>query len=239
MTKHTPNVKRTEANNWYEVIPSKFIKQSHNPNFHNHKIKVPFRCICIGASGSGKTNLLMDLLYRMNGTFNQILLVIPTSHESLYNYLKDVFKDKPDQFHVYEDGSIPSPNDEIFEDKNSQNLIIFDDMICYKKAQSIINDYFIRSRKLGRNTSVIYLSQNYYSVPKIARNQATHIIIKKISGNKDRAMILREFSNDLTKEQFEQMYEECCADFGGFIMVDFTCPLSEKYRKGFLEPISV
>jgi hypothetical protein len=238
MTKHTPNVKRTEANNWYEVIPSKFIKQSHNPNFHNHKIKIPFRMGIVGFSGSGKTNLLMDLLYRMNGTFTKIILCLPVAHEPLYDYLKDKFKDHPDQFYIYENGNIPSPDDDMFEDTD-QSIIIFDDLITFKKCQEKINDWFIRGRKIGKNTSCVYLSQNFYSIPKITRNQLSHLILKKISGIKDRNMIMREITNYISKEDFEKMYKESTKEFGDFLMIDHVCNPTDKYRKGFLEPISV
>lgn len=238
MTKSSPNITRSEANNWYEILPPKYLSKAHNPNYHNHKINVPFRMGIIGFSGSGKTNLLMDLLYRMNGTFNQIVLCIPSAHEPIYNFLKDKFRDHPELFHVFEGGRAPSPDDDIFEDKESQNLVIFDDLITFKNSQSKINDWFIRGRKVGKNTSVIYLSQNYYSIPKIARNQMSHIIIKKISGLKDRNMIMREFTNDLTKEQFEKLYEECTQNFGDFLMIDHVASPKERYRKGFLNIIN-
>lgn len=224
----------SSAQNWYDLIPSKFKNKSRNPNYGiSHKIKVPFRMCMIGNSGSGKSNILLDLLYRFNGTFDQIFLVIPTAHEPLYLFLEEQFKDHPDQFHIYENGNVPTPTDPIFEDKTLQNLIIFDDMITYTKIQPKINQWFIAGRKCGLSTSVIYLSQNYYSIPKTARNQCSHIIIKRISGEKDRAMILREFSSDLTTDQFNKMYEECCKDFGSFLMVDFTDP-NGKYKNGFL-----
>lgn len=236
--KSSPNINKSDANNWYEIIPSKYLSKAHNPNFNNHKIKVPFRMGIIGFSGSGKSNLLIDLLYRMNGTFNQIILCIPSAHEPLYLWLKDKFKDHPDQFHIFENGQIPSPDDDMFKDDLSQTCIIFDDMITFKNCQDRINDWFIRGRKVGKNGSVIYLSQNFYSIPKKSRNQMSHFIIKKISGIKDRNMIMREFTNDISKEQFEKMYNECTENFGDFLMVDHFAPPSERYRKGFLNVVS-
>lgn len=227
----------SSAQNWYDKIPKKLLNQSRNPNYGiSHRIKVPFRMCMVGNSGSGKSNILMDLLYRFNSTFDQICLVIPTAHEPLYLFLEEQFKDHPDQFHIFENGNIPSPNDPIFEDKTLQNLIIFDDMITYAKLQPKIAEWYIKGRKVSRSTSVIYLSQNYYSIPKIIRNQCSHIIVKRISGEKDRAMILREFSNDLTTDQFNKMYEECTKEFGDFLQIDFTDP-NGKYKKGFLTPL--
>lgn len=237
-TKISPS--SSSAQNWYDILPRRFKNQSRNPNYGiSHKINVPFRMIMIGNSGSGKSNILLDLLYRFNGTFDQIFLVIPCSHEPLYLFLEEQFKDYPDQFHIYENGNIPNPNDEVFKDNTLQNLIIFDDMITYTKLQPKINQWFIAGRKVGCSTSVIYLSQNYYSIPKTARNQCSHIIIKRISGEKDRAMILREFSSDLTTDQFNKMYAECTKDFGDFLLVNISKNRNEKYQKGFLTPFQI
>jgi hypothetical protein len=51
-------------------------------------------------------------------------------------------------------------------DKQYQNLIIFDDFVT-QKDQNLIIDLFIRGRK--KNTSVIYLTQTYFSTLKDIR----------------------------------------------------------------------
>ena len=48
---------QAELIDWYKEIPSKFLTKSHNPNFNKHGIKLPFRMLIIGGSGSGKTQM--------------------------------------------------------------------------------------------------------------------------------------------------------------------------------------
>ena len=55
-------------------------------------------------------------------------------------------------------------------------LIIFDDMITdimtNKKFQAVINELFIRCRKI--NISLAFITQSYFSVPKDVRLNSTH-----------------------------------------------------------------
>ena len=48
-----------ELHNWYDKIPKKFLPKQHNPYFHIHHIKLPFRMLITGSSGSGKTQTLL------------------------------------------------------------------------------------------------------------------------------------------------------------------------------------
>jgi len=39
---------------YYKVMPKKFLLQSHNPNYKDHELNLPFRMLIIGGSGAGK-----------------------------------------------------------------------------------------------------------------------------------------------------------------------------------------
>ena len=43
--------------NFYKVIPKELLLQANNPNYDKHKIKIPFRMLICGSSGSYKTKL--------------------------------------------------------------------------------------------------------------------------------------------------------------------------------------
>ena len=65
-------------------------------------------------------------------------------------------------------------------------LIVFDDMIAdimaNKKFQAIINEIFIRWRKL--NISLVFIIQSYFSVPKDNILNETHYLIMTVNNKK-------------------------------------------------------
>ena len=69
----------------------------------------------------------------------------------------------------------------------NENLNVFDDMIAdimaNKKFQAIINEQFIRWRKL--NNSLVFITQSYFSVPKDVRLNSTNYLIMKINNRKE------------------------------------------------------
>ena len=73
------------------------------------------------------------------------------------------------------------------QSENKKKLIVFNDMIAdimkNKKFQAIINELFIRCRKL--NISLVSITQSYFPVPKDARLNATHYLIKKINNKRE------------------------------------------------------
>ena len=65
-------------------------------------------------------------------------------------------------------------------------LIVFDDMVAdimtHKKVQAIIKEPFIRCRKV--NTSLVFITQSYFSVPKDVRLDSTHYLIMKMNNKR-------------------------------------------------------
>lgn len=104
MTKKKPTLGNEPAN-WYNIIPKKYKNTSFNPNFEKHGIHIPARIGIVGFSGSGKSNTIVDLIYRFNGTFDTIILCMPNADEPLYRYLRDKFSGS--NFMIYENGEIP------------------------------------------------------------------------------------------------------------------------------------
>ena len=47
----------------------KYKLNNPNPGFNIHKMKLPFRCLLVGPSGSGKGVVLINLLKAFNNTF--------------------------------------------------------------------------------------------------------------------------------------------------------------------------
>ena len=221
--------KKNRITNIYKKIPKDLLPKTHNPCFDNHKMKVPFRLVIVGASGAGKTNVAVEIMRRMNDTFNDITIITKNSDEPIYNYLKT--KMSPDELTVLE-GIESIPDLESF-DPEVQSLVIFDDLVL-EKNQKKIEEYFIRGRK--RNISMMYLTQSYYKTPRPIRLNVNYLILKKLASKRDLNTILSEVNIGLKKEDLFNIYKHCIeGDFTNFMMIDIDAPEEEKFRKNFLE----
>ena len=75
--------------------------------------------------------------------------------------------------------------EEYNSNKKSKKLIVFDDMtadmLSNKKPNPIVNELFIRGRKL--NISLAFISQSYFAVPKNIRLNSKHYYMMEIPNN--------------------------------------------------------
>lgn len=224
--------KPDKLTNFYDRINPAFVKKYHNPHIVDHELEIPFRMLIIGGSGSGKTNVLLNLLQRMSGTFEKVIIVCKDADEPLYNDLAE--RHKKDKSLCILEGidSIP-PLDEL---KNcGQTLVAFDDLVL-EKNQEIIKDYFIRGRKIGGGISMCYLSQDYYRIPKSIRVNANYIILKKLSSNKDLGIILREYNVGDIKT-VKKFYDYATRNPLDFLLIDITASPDKRFRRGFLNNV--
>ena len=227
-----------EIINFYDLDEVKAYALQHiNPKYDFEKmpLKHPMRMVICGASGSGKSNLLLNIIRLMNNTFEKILIFTQDRDEQLYNYLSN---------------TIPAEHLEIFEgiDKvmnynfnnleEKQYLIIFDDMCIEKeKSQKNICELYVRGRKMahGCGCSLIYLTQSYYQVPFVIRKQMTSLILRKINGRRDASAILRDCAVDMKTSQLLNIYEQCCNpdDITAFLFIDFNAREDKRFRYKF------
>ena len=80
--------------NWYDKIPSGNNKKKLPKKIKNHHIYHNSMILCIGGTGTGKTNALIDYLSRTSGEFHKIIIVsFSTLDEPLYNFLQQKSND--------------------------------------------------------------------------------------------------------------------------------------------------
>jgi hypothetical protein len=224
--------KKVEYINFYEKKDvKKFLLNKHNPNYDLHHIVMPFRMLIIGSSGSGKTHCFVNLLHNFGKTFQNIHIITKNKDEPLYNYLNEKLGKKG---LVISEGisSLPDLDD---YDKDEQSLIVLDDLVL-EKNQKKISDYYIRCRKL--NISVIYISQDYYSVDKMIRRNLNYLIIKQVSSLRDLRLIMSEYSIGIDKDMMEKVYKYATNDRSKFLMIDME-DRNYRFRKGLDEVINV
>jgi hypothetical protein len=225
-----PPKTKAEIVDWYKKIPKKFLLKSHNPHYDIHHIKLPFRMIIAGNSGSGKTQTLLNLLYNMPNTFEKIFIITKNKDEPLYNYLEE--KLGKEGLSIKE-GITELPDlDSLNKEEN--NLIVLDDLVNEPaKQQKPICDYFLRARK--KNASIIYISQSFYAVPKFIRDNISYLIIKQVSSMKNLTMICRECSLGIEKPQLKKIYDDATKTKQDFLLIDLEGDKDERFRKNFDE----
>ena len=220
---------KVEIINYYEKMPKKFLLQTENPNIHLHGFKIPMRACIVAPSGSGKTNFLLNMLHLFSkgeGTWGSLHIITANANEPLYDYLKS----KNKRISIKEGlGNLPILDE---MDKEINNLVVLDDLVLSKNL-SAVETYYVRARKM--NTSVIFISQSYFRIPKIIRNNCSYMILLKLSGHREVNMILKDFGLGVSKEQLLQMYQYATNEKFSPLILDLEQEPNKRFRKGFQE----
>jgi ABC-type dipeptide/oligopeptide/nickel transport system ATPase component len=222
-----------QIENLYEKIPKELLDKVDNPNFNLHRLKLPFRMCIVAPSGSGKTNFLINLLSIMSsgkGTFASIHIITKNADEPLYKWIQS----KSDQIVIKEGLNNTPPLDKF--DKELNHLVVWDDLVLAKDL-SMVENYYIRARKL--NVSVIFISQSYFKIPKIIRNNCSYMVLLKLSGNREVNMILSEFGLGVSKEQLIALYEFATREKFSPLLIDLEADKNDRFRKGLIDIISI
>ena len=217
---------------------------NNNNEKHNEKWPYipdhPYRILIIGGSGSGKTNILLNLINEQKD-IDKIYLYAKDLSEPKYEYLiknrenagikhlndsKAFIECSNTMNDVYENIDNYNPN------RKRKILIVFDDMIAdimtNKKFQSLIKELFIRCRKL--NISLVFITQSYFFVPKDVRLNSTHYLIMKINNRRELQNIAFNHSADIDYKDFMKIYRKYTKEPYSFLTVDDTLPPSNPLR---------
>ena len=129
-----------------------------------------------------------------------------------FNYPKPFIEYSNDMHDVYKNIDDYNP------DKENKILIVFDDMIAdmihNKKLNSIVTGLFIRGRKL--NTSLVFITQSYFKVPKDVRLNTSHFFITKIPDKRELQQIAINHSSDINTKDFTNIYKKYTAESYSF-----------------------
>ena len=152
-------------------------KTEHNKNWL-YTPDHPYRILIIGGSGSGKTNVLLNLIEKQPD-IDKRYLYAKDPYKAKYQYLINIhekvglkrFNDLKAFIEYSNDMRHVCKNiDEYNIDKERKILILFVDMIAdiikNKKLNSIVTQLFIRVREL--NIYIVFITQSYFKVPKDA-----------------------------------------------------------------------
>jgi hypothetical protein len=220
--------------NMYDKIPKHLIDKVDNPNYNLHNLKIPMRMCIVAPSGSGKTNFLVNLIHLFScgekGTFSTIHIITKNQDEPLYKWLNSKCESI-----IIKEGLSNTPKLDDF-DKDTNHLVVWDDLVLSKDLTNVEN-YYIRARKL--NVSVIFISQSYFKIPKIIRNNCSYMVLLKLSGNREVNMILSEFGLGVTKEQLLNLYKYATMEKFSPLLIDMEEDVDKRFRKGLNQILSI
>ena len=93
----------------------------------------------------------------------------------------------------------------------------------------------IRARKL--NTSIVFIMQPYFKVPKDIRLNFTLFFIMTIPNEREPQKIALNHSSDINLKDFIKIYKKCTAEPYSFLVNDTTLPLDNflRFRKNILK----
>ena len=118
-------------------------------------------------------------------------------------------------------------------------LIVFDDMIAdimtNKKFQDIINELFIRCKKL--NISLVFITQSHFSVSKKVRLNSTQYLIMNIHNKLDLQNIATDHSADIDYKGFMKIYKKWAGEPYSFLTISTALPANDllRFRKNLLD----
>lgn len=198
-----------------------YCKDGTDTDREDRVLPQPLRCLIVGSSGCGKTNLLLNMIYDKRGVQFKHLYVFSRSIEQPayaelrkhYERVEKALGYKVSQFYSNCADLIP------LDECKSNSLVVFDD--CLLEEQIKIKDYFIRGRH--KHVSCVYLSQSYGRVDmQVIRNNVNLLCVFSQNKHYTRRIYEDFVGSDTTYDGFESMCKRCWSEPHGFITVDMT-----------------
>lgn len=227
--------------NFYELIPKKFQSEPRTySNFDQIQIKIPFRAVITGATGSGKTNALLRLFTGINA-FDKVYLYAKDLTEPIYMYWADAFEqaERTSGAQIFtKSNDLKTLPPVSSHDEKMNTLMVFDDMMTEKdKDLARATQYWIMGRK--KNCSCVMLTQSYFKAPIDMRKNSELFFFTKLRTDRDLCFIMKDFELGLSEEQILKLFKEATKDgFPDFFLVDTeTKDPRYRFRKNF-EPMA-
>lgn len=198
---------------------------------HKHSALLPnsIRCIISGASGCGKTCVMISLLVDENGLkFNNVYVYSKSLYQPKYQFLKSIL-DRVSQIKYFPF----KDSDEIVDPSEARenSIFIFDDVACDKQNKIML--YF----SMGRHKDIdsFYLCQTYAKIPKhLIRDNANMLVLFKQDDLNLKHIYRDHVSTDMTFDQFKTLCSNCWIHQRGFLVIVKDSEIYKgRYRKGF------
>jgi hypothetical protein len=207
-----------------------------------------FTCIC-GSSASGKSNLILNLLFHWGKTSNKypsfwrrVYIIGPSvnvdktlkplrdmrDNEAMQDDIEIITIDEDlDKLDVILKEIEKHLNSDDIREYDAENgihsIIIFDDMGSYVKRgySDQLAKLCSKYRHIGKyGLSCIFTSQTFRQTPTFLRKNSSYYIIFRTPNKKDKDAIIEEFSSSFGDDIFVKSFETATDAKYNFLMID-------------------
>ena len=214
--------------------------------------KFPFSMIISGKSGSGKTNLLLNLLTKKefyNNYFHYILIFSPTigCGDDMYDVLKLPEENIMNDFNEEHLNNIIEARKALIKEKgieyvakNSRMLIIMDDCIASQKgflqSPSALKMFALLRHYL---VSVIILIQSYNKIPRALRINSNATMVFPSTQSEIEVLIDEITPPNFKKRDFEKVIDYATSEQYQFLYINNHAAPDKRIRKNLTEIIDL
>ena len=216
--------------------------------------KKNFAMYICGQPGSGKTNLLLQLLLshptKKNkkpnryyyGFFDNIYLISASMATLPKSFLNKLDEDRV--YSKYTDEIMEEIVETMYEGPNVNNLIVIDDSIRDLNNSKILSKMLYNRRHLAHNPnlendtgqgscSIMITSQKYSLLHLNHRVACSDFMLFKSTNRNEKMRLFEEICFDLDKETFDNMTDEVWSERYQYLYVKPNNNLNQKYYQNF------
>src|SRR5277367_2041184 len=205
-----------------------FLTQKHGAN-HAPFLPKNIFCVIAGATGCGKTNLMLNFLLNEKVLdYGDAYIYTSTLHQPAYVYLKKYYNNLENAIksrfrintkiaHFYDTDDEIKNLSEL--DSNTNHVMVFDDVML--NDQTRIKDYFCRGRH--NNVNVFYLCQSLHKIAKhCIRDNANVFILFHQDEKTLKYFHQTHVSGDMNFTEFKAFCDEAWRKEHGFVVINLS-----------------
>ena len=213
--------------------------------------KFPFSMVISGRSGSGKSQLLLNILSRpeMYGDYFHAILVFSPTANDLDDTYDALDIPKENFIKTFDSSMLQNILDNRkklikekgieFVAKNSRVLLIFDDMIAEKKFLESPENLKLFTLLRHYLCSVIILSQSFKKIPRSIRINANFLAIFPSLESEIMVLLEEVTPSGITKKDFRKVIDYCTSDKYSFLSINNHADQGKRIRKNLNEVINI
>ena len=213
--------------------------------------KFPSSVLFCGRSGSGKTNLLLNILTRkklLGNYYHTIIVFSPTAgkYDDTYKALNIPEENFIEDFNAESFENLIKVRKDLIEEKgiewtakNSRVLIVLDDVIAnrnFLESQTALKLFALLRHYL---CSIFILIQSYTKVPRALRLNCNATYIFPASQSEVEILKDEVTPSGLTKKQFEKVIEYATSEPYNFLSINNHAKPKERFRRNLDEIIDL